>query len=82
MGLDPEERTDPAKNAQAGVRYLAQQLARHDGDVTLALAAYNAGPGAVERWDNEVPPYPETQAYVARVTDITHHLRAHARRQS
>ena len=82
LGLDPEERTDPAKNAQAGVRYLAQQLARHDGDVTLALAAYNAGPGAVERWDNEVPPYPETQAYVARVTDITHHLRAHARRQS
>ncbi len=82
LGLAPEERTDPAKNARAGVRYLAQQLERFDGDVTLALAAYNAGPNAVARNDNTVPPYPETQAYVARVTDITHHLHAHARRPS
>jgi len=82
LGLKPEERTDPAKNARAGVRYLAQLLRKHDGNETLALASYNAGPGVVAKYGNTVPPYPETQTYVARVTDIAQHLRSHAARQS
>lgn len=57
---------DPEQNVMAGARYLRQQLDRFGGDEHLALAAYNAGPGAVLRY-NDVPPYPETRQYVARV---------------
>ncbi len=56
---------NPAANIEGGVKYLRQQLNRFH-DVDLALAAYNAGPGAVQRHDG-IPPYRETQAYVRRV---------------
>ncbi len=57
---------DPAQALEGGAKYLRQQLDRFDGDVARALAAYNAGPGAVERFGG-VPPYAETQEYVRRV---------------
>jgi soluble lytic murein transglycosylase-like protein len=56
---------DPSQNVHGGARYLREQLDRF-GDLTLALAAYNAGPGAVQRHGG-VPPYEETQTYVRRV---------------
>ena len=53
-------------NVDGGTDYLAQMLDRFDGDIIKTLAAYNAGPEAVERYHG-VPPYPETQAYVSAV---------------
>ena len=58
--------TDPAQALEGGAKYLAQQLDAFGGDVTKALAAYNAGPGAVQRYGG-VPPYAETQDYVQKV---------------
>lgn len=57
---------DPAENIRAGVAYLKSLLVRYSNDEALALAAYNAGPGAVEKYGS-VPPYRETRDYVARV---------------
>jgi soluble lytic murein transglycosylase-like protein len=62
-GADPR---DPAQNVEAGAAYLRQLLIKYDGDPRRALAAYNAGPGAVDRY-NGVPPYAETQTYIERV---------------
>ncbi len=71
LGVDP---TDPTQNARGGAAYVRQMLNTFDGDLTLALAAYNAGPEAVRR-HHGVPPFAETQAYVASVLDyMARHL--------
>ena len=65
-GLGVSNVLDPAQNLDGGAKYLRQQLDAFGGDVTRALAAYNAGPGAVQRYGG-VPPYAETQNYVRAV---------------
>lgn len=66
---------DATQNVRGGALYLRELLDRFGGDVRLALAAYNAGPGAVARFGG-IPPFAETRAYVARVLDAYRRLRA------
>ena len=63
LGADPR---DPAQNVDAGTRYLRDLLEKYDGGLWHALAAYNAGPGAVDKYQG-VPPYRETIDYVGRI---------------
>ncbi len=71
LGVDP---SDPAEAVDGAARLVSRYLERYDGDAGRVLAAYNAGPGAVRRYDG-VPPYAETRAYVRRVTAYWEDLR-------
>ena len=66
---------DPRENIMAGTRYLSALLDDHDGDVPLALASYNAGPGNVALYHG-IPPFPETHRYVKTITRLV--AREHA----
>jgi len=67
----------PQQNIQAGSAYLARLLQQFNGDRRLALAAYNAGPGAVSRYDG-VPPFAETRAYLERVDILLKRYEQHS----
>jgi hypothetical protein len=62
---------NPEENLRAGVAYLRQLLNRYSNNEELALAAYNAGPKAVDKYGENVPPYKETKNYVMRINGIT-----------
>ena len=64
------DRRNPTANLAGGTRYLKDLLIRFDSDIKLALAGYNAGENAVEKFGNQIPPYDETQEYVRKVLKL------------
>lgn len=73
---------DPRENIEGGVRYLRVLANEFDGDMVKMVAAYNAGPDAVKKYGGQVPPYPETQAYVRKVISLYFQYKAQLQEQA
>ncbi len=67
-----QNKNDPKQNVMAGAKYLRELLNIFNGDLTLTLAAYNAGPAAVKKFGGKIPPYKETLDYVPKVLKYYH----------
>ena len=76
--LGVKDSFDPEQNIEGGTRYLRDLLAKYKNNLTLALAAYNAGPDTVDKYGHRVPPYLETMKYVQRITKTYAKLKADA----
>ena len=72
------DRQDPHQNIEGGVRYLKDLINMFNGNVELAVAAYNAGENAVKKYGYRIPPYKETQLYVRKVSDLSKKYRSRA----
>ncbi len=69
---------EPKDNIEGGVRYLRVLANQYDGDMVKMIAAYNAGPTAVEKYNGAIPPYAETQAYVRKVLALYYQYKSQA----
>jgi soluble lytic murein transglycosylase-like protein len=76
--LGVKDSFDPEQNIDGGTRYLRDLMAKYKSNLTLALAAYNAGPDSVDKYGHRVPPYLETMKYVQRITKTYAKLKAKA----
>ena len=73
LGVDADDLSEPEVNIPTGLQYLSQLLTKYGGNERMALAAYNAGPGAVSKYGG-VPPFPETRDYIKKVLEYRQKL--------
>jgi soluble lytic murein transglycosylase-like protein len=72
LGVHPI--SDPEQNIKWGIKYMSQLLNKYNWDISLALAAYNAGPWNVKKYGNKIPPFKETKNYVKYIMNTYNNL--------